>query len=57
MNCVVFGIFSAALTAQRLDAERLALAYRRARVLEHVYRADIEQFLAFLDGLIRVESG
>jgi hypothetical protein len=42
---------------QRLDAERLALAYRRARVLEHVYRADIEQFLAFLDGLIRVESG
>jgi len=41
----------------RLDAERLALAYRRARVLERIYRADIEQFLAFLDGLIRVESG
>ena len=40
----------------RLDAERLALAYRRARVLERLYRADIEQFLAFLDGLIRVEG-
>jgi hypothetical protein len=40
----------------RLDAERLALAYRRARVLERIYRADIEQFLAFLDGLIRVEG-
>jgi len=40
----------------RLDAERLALVYRRARVLERVYRADIEQFLAFLDGLIRVEG-
>jgi hypothetical protein len=35
----------------RLDPDRLALVYRRARALEHVYRADIQQFVAFLDGL------
>ncbi|MDW8234320.1 MAG: hypothetical protein RMJ54_16180 [Roseiflexaceae bacterium] len=40
----------------RLDAERLALVYRKAQALEHVYRADIERFLAFLDTLAQVEG-
>jgi hypothetical protein len=35
----------------RLDPDRLALVYRRARALEQVYRADIRQFVAFLDDL------
>jgi hypothetical protein len=37
----------------RLDAERLALVHRKARVLDQVYRADIERFLAFLDSLLK----
>lgn len=40
----------------RLDAERLALVYRKAQALEHVYQADIERFLAFLDALAQVEG-
>ncbi len=40
----------------RLDADRLALVYRKAQALEHVYRADIERFLAFLDDLLQVED-
>lgn len=40
----------------RLDAERLALVYRKAQALEHVYQADIERFLAFLDTLAQVEG-
>lgn len=34
-----------------LDPDRLALVDRRARALERVYRADIQQFLTFLDEL------
>ena len=41
----------------RLDAERLALVYRKAHQLEQVYRADIEQFTTFLDGLLATEDG
>ncbi len=40
----------------RLDAERLALVYRKAQELEHVYQSDIERFLAFLDTLVQVEG-
>jgi len=36
-----------------LDADRLALVYRRARVLEHAYQADMGRFLAFLDDLLQ----
>jgi len=36
----------------RLDAERLALARRKAQILETVYRADMDRFLAFLDSLL-----
>lgn len=35
----------------RLDADRLALVYRKARLLESLYRADIQQFLVFLSDL------
>ena len=37
----------------RLDAERLALVHKKAQILEQVYRADIERFLAFLDTLLQ----
>ena len=37
----------------RLDAERLALVHRKAQILEQVYRADMERFLAFLDTLLQ----
>ena len=40
----------------RLDAERLALVYKKAQVLEQIYQADIERFLAFLDSLLQVEG-
>lgn len=36
-----------------LDADRLALVYRKAQALERVYQADIDRFLAFLDDLLR----
>ena len=37
-----------------LDADRLALVYRKARLLEQVYQADVERFITFLDGLLQV---
>jgi hypothetical protein len=37
----------------RLDAERLALVYRKARALEQIYQTDIEHFLTFLDSLLQ----
>lgn len=37
----------------RLDAERLALVRKKARVLEQAYPADIKRFLAFLDTLVQ----
>lgn len=37
----------------RLDADRLALVYRKARALEQVYRVDIQQFVVFLDDLLQ----
>jgi hypothetical protein len=37
-----------------LDADRLALVHRKARVLDQIYRADVERFLAFLDSLLKV---
>ncbi|MDY7040304.1 MAG: hypothetical protein SVX38_05535 [Chloroflexota bacterium] len=37
----------------RLDAERLALVRKKARVLEQVYLADVKRFLAFLDSLVQ----
>lgn len=40
----------------RLDADRLALVYRKAQMLERVYRADIGRFIAFLDDLLQVED-
>lgn len=36
-----------------LDADRLALVHRKARVLDQIYRADVERFLAFLDSLLK----
>jgi len=36
----------------RLDAERLTLVYQKAQVLEQIYQADMERFLAFLDSLL-----
>jgi hypothetical protein len=36
-----------------LDADRLALVRRKARVLDQIYRADVERFLAFLDSLLK----
>ncbi len=38
----------------RLDADRLALVYRKARALDQVYRTDIQQFIGFLDDLSQV---
>ena len=35
----------------RLDADRLALVYRKARQLEQVYQMDIQQFIGFLNEL------
>ena len=46
-------VFRSAYRLQ-LDADRLALVYRKARALERVYRADIQQFIGFLDDLIHV---
>jgi hypothetical protein len=40
----------------RLDAERLALVHKKARVLERIYQADLERFLAFLDSLLEDEA-
>jgi len=40
-----------------LDAERLALVRKKAHVLEQIYMADIERFLAFLDDLLQAERG
>ncbi len=40
----------------RLDAERLALVHKKARVLERIYQADLERFLAFLDSLLEGEA-
>jgi len=37
----------------RLDTERLALVHKKAKVLEQVYRADLNRFLAFLDSLLQ----
>jgi len=34
-----------------LDADRLALVYRKARQLEQVYQMDIQQFIGFLNEL------
>ena len=39
-----------------LDADRLALVHKKALVLERVYQADIEGFLAFLDSLLQKET-
>lgn len=39
----------------RLDVERLALVYKRAQILEQIYQADVERFLAFLDSLLQGE--
>ena len=39
----------------RLDVERLALVYKRARILEQIYQADVDSFLAFLDSLLQGE--
>lgn len=36
-----------------LDADRLALVYRKAQALERVYQADMGCFVAFLDELLR----
>ena len=40
-----------------LDADRLALVYRKAQQLAQVYRSDIERFSAFLDDLLQIEDG
>ena len=39
-----------------LDAERLALVYRKTQQLQQVYQADIERFTTFLDGLLASED-
>lgn len=39
-----------------LDAERLALVQKKARVLQAVYRADVQSFLSFLDSLLGMEE-
>jgi len=36
----------------RLDPERLELVRKKAQMLERVYRADIERFMAFLENLL-----
>lgn len=43
-------VFRSAYRLQ-LDADRLALVHRKARALEQVYKADIQQFVGFLDDL------
>lgn len=40
----------------RLDAERLALVYRKAQALQAIYEADLRQFIAFLDELTRAAA-
>ena len=37
----------------RLDADRLALVYRKAQDLQKVYEADLRRFIAFLDKLVQ----
>ena len=37
----------------RLDVERLALVYKRSKILEQVYPTDIDRFLDFLDSLLQ----
>ncbi|MCS7282412.1 MAG: hypothetical protein RMK65_09365 [Anaerolineae bacterium] len=39
-----------------LDADRLALVLRKAQALREIYRAELGDFLAFLDGLIAERS-
>ncbi|MBC7225960.1 MAG: hypothetical protein H5T61_01825 [Thermoflexales bacterium] len=38
-----------------LDADRLALVLRKAQTLREIYRAEMEQFLSFLDGLLSAD--
>lgn len=40
----------------QLDPERLALVRRKAQVLEDLYRADLDRFLRFLDGLTEADA-
>lgn len=40
----------------RLDLERLILVHNKASRLRHVYTADIERFVDFLDSLLRAED-
>jgi len=35
-----------------LDADRLALVLKKAQALREIYRAEMAQFLSFLDGLL-----
>lgn len=39
-----------------LDADRLALVLRKAQALREIYRAEIGQFLSFLDGLLSADE-
>lgn len=39
-----------------LDADRLALVLKKARALREIYRAEMEPFLLFLDGLLSADS-
>lgn len=39
-----------------LDADRLALVLRKARTLREIYRAEMERFLSFLDGLLSADK-
>jgi hypothetical protein len=45
-------LLSSSACRLRLDAERLALLYKRSQILEQIYLADIELFLAFPDSLL-----
>jgi len=35
-----------------LDTDRLALVLKKAQALREIYRAEMAQFLSFLDGLL-----
>jgi len=39
-----------------LDADRLALVLRKARLLQQVYQADMQQFMVFLDDLLQAKD-